>query len=145
MSKQYYGKRTRFLARSNGLQFNMPSCICLFRTFIFSLHKNLIDGLELCGLLVDYVMFLSAVWTHPFTVEELLVSKWCNATFLFSWRNKLIYILDGLQVNLKQIGWIICYTSFLDSHSDGTHSLQRTHWWASDVMLHFSKPFFMKK
>ncbi len=25
----------------------------------------------------------------------------------------------------------------LDSHSDGTHSLQRIHWWASDVMLHF--------
>ncbi len=30
---------------------------------------------------------------------------------------------------------IIC----LDSHSDGTHSLQRIHWWASDVMLNFSK------
>ncbi len=29
--------------------------------------------------------------------------------------------------------------SFLDSHSDGTHSLQRIHLWASDVMLHFSK------
>ncbi len=27
----------------------------------------------------------------------------------------------------------------LDSHSDGTHSLQRIHWWASDVMLHFYK------
>ncbi len=39
-------------------------------------------------ILVDYVMFLSAVWT---------------------------------------------------THSDGTHSLQRSHWWASDVMQHFSK------
>ncbi len=28
--------------------------------------------------------------------------------------------------------------AFLDSHSDGTHSLQRIYWWAS-VMLHFSK------
>ncbi len=27
------------------------------------------------------------------------------------------------------------FTSCLDSHSDGTHSLQRIHWWASDVML----------
>ncbi len=25
------------------------------------------------------------------------------------------------------------------THSDGTHSLQSIHWWASDVMLHFSK------
>ncbi len=27
----------------------------------------------------------------------------------------------------------------LDSHSDGTHSLQSIHCWTSDVMLHFSK------
>ncbi len=27
----------------------------------------------------------------------------------------------------------------LDSHSDGTHSLQSIHWWNSDEMLHFSK------
>ncbi len=33
----------------------------------------------------------------------------------------------------------------LDSHSDGTHSLQRIHWWASDVMIHFSKSVLMKK
>ncbi len=50
------------------------------------------------------VMFLSAVWTliwrHPFTAEDPLVSKWCNATFLqIWWRNKLIYILNGLRVN----------------------------------------------
>ncbi len=31
------------------------------------------------------------------------------------------------------------FISCLDSHSDGTHSLQRIHWWASHVMLHFSK------
>ncbi len=31
------------------------------------------------------------------------------------------------------------FISCLDSHSDGTHSLQRIHWWESDVMLHFSK------
>ncbi len=32
------------------------------------------------------VMFLSAVWTliqqHPFTAEDPLVSRWCNATLL---------------------------------------------------------------
>ncbi len=27
------------------------------------LHKTLIDGLELRGLLVDFMMFLSAIWT----------------------------------------------------------------------------------
>ncbi len=27
------------------------------------------------------------------------------------------------------------FISCLDSHSNSTHSLQRIHWWASDVML----------
>ncbi len=31
------------------------------------------------------------------------------------------------------------FISCLDSHSDGTHSLQRIHYLASDVMLHLSK------
>ncbi len=39
----------------------------------------------------------------------------------------------GLLVDYCDV-FIIC----LDSHSDGTHSLQRIHWWAGDVMPHFS-------
>ncbi len=68
--------------------------ICILHKFSFSLHKTLIDGLKLCGLLVDY----------------------CDV-------------------------FIRC----LDSHSDGTHSLQRIHRWASDVMLNFSESVLMKK
>ncbi len=43
--------------------------------------------------------------------------------------------------------WITCdvLISCLDSHSDGTHSLKRIHWSASDVMLNFSKSVLMKK
>ncbi len=37
------------------------------------------------------------------------------------------------------------FISCLDSHSDGTHSPQRNHLWASDVMLQFSKSIPMKK
>ncbi len=37
------------------------------------------------------------------------------------------------------------FISCLNSRSDGTHSLQRIHWWASDVMLNFSKSVLMKK
>ncbi len=37
------------------------------------------------------------------------------------------------------------FISCLDSHSDGTHSLQRIHWLVSDVMLHFSKSVPVKK
>ncbi len=38
-----------------------------------------------------------------------------------------------------------CCDVFISSHSDGTHSLQRNHWSASDVMLNFSKSVLMKK
>ncbi len=66
---------------------------------------------------------LDSIWWHPFTAEK--VSKWCNATFLqiwrrnklkIWWRNKLIYILDGLRVlrvNLHQMvifGWTVPLT-----------------------------------
>ncbi len=37
------------------------------------------------------------------------------------------------------------FVSCLDSHSDGTHSLQRIHWWTTDVMLKFFKSVLMKK
>ncbi len=33
----------------------------------------------------------------------------------------------------------LCIFLSLDYHPDGTHSLQRIHWWASDGMLNFSK------
>ncbi len=54
-------------------------------------------------------------------------------------------LFDGLE-------WITCgllwgfYQLFgLWYNFDGTHSLERIHWWASDTMLHFSKSVLMKK
>ncbi len=81
--KCYYGLWTHILAGSNSLTLKTSWWICLF-----CLLKMLTDGLEWCGLLVDY----------------------CDV-----------------------------FISCLDSHSDGTHSLQSIHCWDSDVMLHFSK------
>ncbi len=56
---------------------------CFLQTWGFCLHTMLIDGQESCGLLW---CFLSAVGLsfrrHPFTAEDPLLSKWCNATFL---------------------------------------------------------------
>ncbi len=56
----------------------------------------LTDGLEWCGLLVDYCdVFLSAVWTLILTAPiHVYISP-----NLFPWRYKLIYILDGLRVS----------------------------------------------
>ncbi len=58
-------------------------CICFLLTHSFSLHNMLIDGLEWCGLLwCFYQLFRLSFWRHPFTAEDLLLSKWCNAKFL---------------------------------------------------------------
>ncbi len=40
------------------------------------------------------------------------------------------------------LGHCDVFISCLDSHSDGTHSLQSIHWWANDAMLHFSQNQF---
>ncbi len=38
-------------------------------------------------------------WRHPFTAEEPLVNKWCNATFLQIWWRKTHLHLKWLRVN----------------------------------------------
>ncbi len=40
----------------------------------------------------------------------------------------------SLHVNYRNV-----FTRCLDSHYDGTQSLKRIHWWASDAVQHFSK------
>ncbi len=44
-------------------------------------------------------------------------------------------------MSLFTCGLLWCFYSY----SDGTHSLQMIHWWASDVMLNFSKSVPIKK
>ncbi len=50
-------------------------------------------------------------------------------------------LINGLEWCGLLYLWIIVMflINCLEFHSDGTHSLQRIHWWASDVMLNFSK------
>ncbi len=74
-----------------------------------------------------------------FSLEEVLLM-----IDLFTYEHSF-----SLQKMLSHVGylWIIVVflISCLDSHSDGTHSLQRIHWWASNVMLNVSKFVLMKK
>ncbi len=72
----------------------------------------------------------------------------------FHWRKPLLLIMYLLETTVwsyksfffsEVINWWSCvdycdvFISCLDSHSDGTHSLQSIHCWASDAMLHFSR------
>ncbi len=52
-------------------------------------------------LTLNHLLFGLSFWRHPFTVEDPLVSKWRNAKFLcIWWRNKHIYMLNGLRASI---------------------------------------------
>ncbi len=53
-------------------------------------------------------------------------------------------LIDGLESCGLLVDYSDVFIRCLDSHSDGTHSLQRIHWWAN-YMIHFSKSVPMKK
>ncbi len=69
-----------------------------------------------------------------FSLEEVLL---LITNYILAWNDslKLKHFNDGLE----WCGLWWCFYQLMDSHSDGTHSLQRIHCWVSDVTLHFSK------
>ncbi len=92
-------------------------------------------------------------WT--FSLEEVLLI-WIMDWYFDQkqWLNKTpewwICFLQTYSFSVYIVMWITvdyfdAFISCLNSHSDGTHSLQRIHWWESNVMLHFSKSVPMKK
>ncbi len=63
---------------------------------------------------------------------------------LVKWKS--VYVCNKSIINVFLTStsvWIIVI--FYNSHSDGTHSLHRIHWWASDIMLNYSRSVLMKK
>ncbi len=62
------------------------------------LHTMLIGGLDGCGLLVDCCgVFIICLDSHSDGTHSLQRIHWwtSDAKYLFWWRNKLIYILEG--------------------------------------------------
>ncbi len=80
-----------------------------------------------CGLLwCFYQLFGLSFWRHPFTAEHPLLRHWCRDTFLQM-------LTDGLEWCGLLVDYCDVFISCLDSHSDGTHSLQSIHWWTSKI------------
>ncbi len=80
-------------------------------------------------------------WRHFFTGE----SSYGYRIFLEGnkeGKKKLdLFHFDWIRVDFV---WIIMFLSAIRTHSDGNHSLQRIHWWASDVILMFDTSTFWK-
>ncbi len=67
--------------------------------------RMLTDEWSVWIIVMFYQLFGLSFRRHPFTAEDTLMSKWCNATFLqIWWRNKLISILDGLRIIFSFVG-----------------------------------------
>ncbi len=48
---------------------------------------------------------------------------------------QLFELIDGPECCGLLVDYCHAFINCLDSHSDGNHSLQMIHWWASDVMI----------
>ncbi len=98
-------------------------CICetyFMKIYLYHVHVNgfLWKKKMLCTWIVSHACELGYTCASRL-LRELLMRSFCLHSFAL--------------------------ISCLDSHSDGTYSLQRICWWASDVMLNFSKFVLMKK
>ncbi len=84
-------------------------------------------------------LFLHQIWRNV-AFHQLLTNGSSAVNGCQRHRFCLLKILtDGLEWCGLLVDYCDVFISCLDSHSDGTHSLQRIHCWASDGMLHFSK------
>ncbi len=81
-------------------------------------HQNESSNRSLNGCHQNESSNRSFLQTHSFSHD----SNWLTENMVYLWIIIMFY-----------------------SHSDGTHSLQRINWWASNVMQHFSKSVQIKK
>ncbi len=84
-------------------------------------------------------------WSNPLKTPIRLEVK--NALMDLFLTNMQLFYLQTLSERLDcglLVDYCDVFISCLDCYSNGTHSLQRIHWWASDVMLHFSKSVLLE-
>ncbi len=117
-----------------------------------NVHRSFKPSLQAKTVLKKYVggFWCERTTGDDFSLEEALIMDYDQKQPLKCLNDGFVYctLLFSRDINWwTGLVWITSEVLWcLDSHSDGTHSLQRTHWWASDaVMLHFSKSFPMKK
>ncbi len=133
----------------------------ILRNFAFR-HLLTMDTLQWMGAVRTRVQTADKNHNNPQEIHTTPVHQlmsWVVNSFMFIWNKSIIFVFltsNGhfclqTQVLISEAGnwwtigcWLLVdycdvFISCLDSHSDGTHSLQRIHWWASNAKLHFYK------
>ncbi len=115
------------------------SCLVWIRREICTVQAPIINknsSKQICGWITEEALLWNIdsyfVQKQQFEVKNTLMMN------LFLTKLQLC-LLKMLTDGLEWCGLLWCFYQMLDSHSDGTHSLQSIHCWASDAMLHFSK------
>ncbi len=91
-----------------------------------------------CGLLwCFYQLFGLSFWRHPFTAEDPMVSKWCNATFLHISMKKLTL----LHLVWPEGEYILSKFSFLGELFLEGHLLPHIEPWCSNGKCEFEPGF----
>ncbi len=112
-------------------------------------HESIIHNND-CFSENFHLLLSSHIKIHPHSAWSVHISLLIQMRLFFYWKiidRELFFgffcllkmLTDGLEWWGLLVDYCDVFISCLDSHSDGTHSLQRIHCWASDGMIHFSK------
>ncbi len=87
------------------------------------------------------------LWTGIFIRSDSLKLKCLNDGFVSEAQASCFTRFQSIDWScmVQLVDYCDVFISCLESHSDGTHSLQRIDWWASVVMLNFSKCVLVNK
>ncbi len=96
-----------------------------------------------CGLLwCFYQLFGVSFWRHPFTAEDLLVSKWCSSPNLFPFPEVKVKV----KVTYDQVWWPILRICALDlTHPKCTHTAVNTHTQQWTHTRSSGQPFMLRR
>ncbi len=86
-------------------------------------------------------------WTGMLAKSDCLKLKVLHFFFFFYKHSFSLHrkLIDGLKSHGLLVDYCEVFISYLNPHSDGTHSLQKIYWWAIDELLNnWEKSFYAK-
>ncbi len=90
--------------------------------------------------------FVNCAWSVHISLLSLIRYIFLLEKAILYRGHNFFFFLNTFKMEYSFLWMIILiFVSAVWTHSDGTHSLQRMHCWASNLMLYFSKSVLMKK